>query len=362
MTAAEKCCIVSALPPSILLIILPEAAQIPHIHTVIRMRRICRGVHRCLPAACRLKSVAPDTPKLSLTNEEIDRLVAALEKDDALLEGVVANMQAHNRRRLIVAGGALEWFGKDSVAREVERADSDNDRIISPKDFDHWFAYALKRKAEATAGSSSTNTSTPGVADPVPLAALLLIALEAGLPFVGFGFLDNATMILAGDAIDHTVGFYLNCSVMASAAMGNVVSGVMGMQVHGLVEKGVQRLNLKTPALTEAQLNGRQVFLAGHLGGTMGIMLGLTLGMLPLLFMKSEEEKSDAAAFKKWDANKNGYLDISEIVGGLKEVGVTATEAAVAEVVGKYSGGNSTLNSDQFRALCIDLRQHKPTS
>jgi hypothetical protein len=296
------------------------------------------------------------------TKEEIDRLVAALEADDALLEGIVSNLQPDTRRHLAVVGGAMEWFGKDSVAMEMERADPDKDRLISPKDFDNWFSYALKRKADeaaAIAGSAPGQPCEKTSDAQVPLAALLIIALEAGLPFVGFGFLDNATMILAGDAIDHTVGFYLNCSVMASAAMGNVVSGVCGMQVHGLVEKAVHRLNLNIPILTEEQRKGRRVFLAGHMGGTFGIMIGLTLGMLPLLVIHTDAEaKTDVAVFKKWDVNKSNSLDPGELVSGLREIGFGVDEVMVNRVIKHYSD-TGKLNCEQFRALCIDLRQHR---
>jgi hypothetical protein len=296
--------------------------------------------------------------------EDVERIVAALEKSESLMEDVVSQMQPSARRRLVVAGGALEWFGKEHVAREVAAADSDKDHVISPKDFDHWFANALKRKdgAEAaTAGAFNASDDVPKgrVIGPVPLAALFVIALEAGLPFVGFGFLDNATMILAGDFIDRSLGFYLGCSMMASAAMGNVVSGVMGMQVHGLVEKAVQRLGLKMPVLTEEQQKGRRVFLAGHLGGTIGIMLGLTLGMLPLFFIKSDETaKSDNAAFQKWDRDNSGFLEIAEIVQGLKEVGFQVNPDAIERVVAEYSSTRK-LNIEQFRELCSDLRRHK---
>lgn len=293
------------------------------------------------------------------TNDELDKLVSALEKDDTLLEGVVAQMQAHHRRRLIVAGGAMEWFGKDSVAKEVERADADKDRVISPKDFDNWFACALKRKADEAASSAADAKVADDASAHVPFSALLLIALEAGLPFVGFGFLDNATMILAGDAIDHSLGFYLNCSVMASAAMGNVVSGMCGMQIHGFIEKAVQKLNFKTPILTEEQRRGRRVFLAGHLGGTVGIMTGLLLGMLPLLLIRTDEEgKIDNAAFDKWDTDKDGSLTAAEIRSGLLEVGFNIREDQVKEAMTHYSKLN-TMDREQFHAMCADLRQHK---
>jgi len=253
-----------------------------------------------------------------------------------------------------VAAGAMEWFGSDRVAQEVELADADKDRRISPKDFDNWFESALKRKQQ----SPSAASAGPSVTRTLPFSALALIALEAGLPFVGFGFLDNATMIIAGDAIDSTVGFYLNCTVMASAAMGNVVSGMLGMQVHGLVEKAVHALKLNTPVLTDEERHSRPVFLAGHIGGTLGIMIGLTLGMLPLLFLREENEKLDMVIFRKWDKDGNGALQETELRAGLAEVGFHIDEKTAREIVAKYSK-NGRMDAAQFHLLCSDLRKDR---
>ena len=40
------------------------------------------------------------------------------------------------------------------------------------------------------------------------------------IPFIGFGFLDNALMIIAGDYIDTTIGVTLGISTMAAAGFG----------------------------------------------------------------------------------------------------------------------------------------------
>lgn len=319
---------------------------------------------------------ASSTSSRPPSEAEIDRIVAELEADGALLEDVMERMHPDHRRRLVIAGGALEWFGKDSVAREVSAADLDKDRVISPKDFDTWFESALKRRAD-TSAAHSTSPPTAKAADSsdnqvgngggkpvsgssdadVPFTSLLLIAVEAGLPFVGFGFLDNATMILAGDAIDRTVGFYLHCSVLASAAMGNVVSGMMGMQVHGGVEKLIQRLNLPTPVLTEEQRRGQRVFLAGHIGGTVGIAIGLTLGMSLLLFTHDEEEKVEAIVFSKLDVEGKGSVSVKQIQGALREMGLKVEDAVVDELVRKFAdSGKTTLSLPQFKQLCHELK------
>ena len=308
------------------------------------MRRFAKGGLRC----ARMVSTPP----------EVATLLQALEKDPKLWESVVQQMLPESRRRLVVAGGALEWFGKEHIASEVARADDDQDKFISPKDFDKWFECALRRKAEQGRGEDheSTNATTVEAAI-VPFAALVIIALEAALPFVGFGFLDNATMIVAGDAIDRSVGFYFNCSVMASAAMGNVVSGMCGMQVHGAIEKVVLKLKLPAPKLSEEQRKSQRVFLAGHLGGTLGICIGLTLGMLPLLFIRDEDEKLEMHVFRSFDKNHDGHLSEDEIFDGLKELGFPPNKEAITLFIAQRGGDSHTVDFDCFKKLCRELRK-----
>jgi hypothetical protein len=318
------------------------------------MRRLTsRALNARLGTAMRFATPSKPPP------EDVAAIVQQLEKDPRLLEEVMERMHPESRRRLVIAGGALEWFGRDHVAKEVDSADADRDRLISPKDFDKWFEHALKKReqqqaAKAAEAVNAEAQATGPIQPEVPLRVLLLVALEAGLPFVGFGFLDNATMIVAGDAIDHSVGFYFNLSVMASAAMGNVCSGVMGMQVHGFIEKAVQKLNFDIPPLTEEQRRGRRVFLAGHAGGTIGIMLGLTLGMLPLLFIHDEDAKADQAVFTKW-AHSSGFLEERELLLGLTEMGLSVSSGAVGQIVSKF-GTEGKLSFEQFKELCKHLR------
>ncbi|KAG5464540.1 hypothetical protein LSCM1_00730 [Leishmania martiniquensis] len=343
-----------------------------------RMLRNGHSSAAAVETAVTAATTSPSDPySSSLTADELHRIAQLMENDPRILMEVVASLDPQSRRRLVVTGGAMEWFGKESAAQEVEKADADKDRQISPKDFDHWFESALKRRQEeqkkrategkvvtnpecGTSETTSTASSTAPASQAVPLAALFMIALEAGLPFVGFGFLDNATMILAGDMIDGSLGFYLNCSVLASAAMGNVCSGVLGMQLHGLIDKAVQKLNFNTPVLTEDQMKDRRVFLAGHLGGTVGIMLGLILGMLPLLFLDGDtSEKSDYAMFQRWDVNSSGFVELPEFEKVLRELGVHQTEVRAKSLMDKYGEGHR-INFEQFLQIKADLRDGKP--
>lgn len=88
----------------------------------------------------------------------------------------------------------------------------------------------------------------------VTVRALQFVALAHGLPFVGFGFVDNFLMILAGDYIDLTLGVSLGISSMAAAALGNTISDVAGLGLGNVVEDLCARLGLPNPNLTPEQV------------------------------------------------------------------------------------------------------------
>ena len=54
------------------------------------------------------------------------------------------------------------------------------------------------------------------------------------IPFIGFGFMDNCIMILAGDQIDGTLGVAFGFSTMAAAGLGNLFSDVCGVGLGGI--------------------------------------------------------------------------------------------------------------------------------
>lgn len=74
------------------------------------------------------------------------------------------------------------------------------------------------------------------------------------LPFIGFGFLDNFTMIIAGDYIEHSLGMIMTISTMAAAALGNTISDVLGIGSAVYVERLVELLGIRAPPLTAIQL------------------------------------------------------------------------------------------------------------
>jgi hypothetical protein len=111
------------------------------------------------------------------------------------------------------------------------------------------------------------------------------------IPFVGFGFMDNAIMIIAGEYIEMSIGATFALSTMAAAGLGNLLSDIAGVVSSSKIELVVERwLGIKAPDLTKAQLATRAARLAKTLGAIVGISVGCLLGMFPLLFFDADHD------------------------------------------------------------------------
>ncbi|XP_028406152.1 transmembrane protein 65-like [Dendronephthya gigantea] len=127
------------------------------------------------------------------------------------------------------------------------------------------------------------------VVSPPTIKQLKLAAYHTAIPFMGFGFLDNAIMIIAGEYIELKIGVTLGISTMAAAALGNIVSDVSGLGLAGYVEALATRLGFEGPQMNSAQLQMTRTVVATNLGRGIGIVIGCILGMFPLLFYKEPE-------------------------------------------------------------------------
>jgi hypothetical protein len=123
--------------------------------------------------------------------------------------------------------------------------------------------------------------------DPLELSRkqLIAVSLQGGVPFVVFGFIDNFIMIVAGDTIDWAFATTFGWSVLTCAALGNMVSDVVGQTAGGAIEAVAGKIGLPDPKLTSAQRSSRLVKTTHIVSGTVGIAFGCFLGMVPLLFI-----------------------------------------------------------------------------
>lgn len=101
------------------------------------------------------------------------------------------------------------------------------------------------------------------------------VCLINSLPFVGFGFLDNFTMIIAGDYIEHSLGLIMTISTMAAAALGNTISDVLGIGSAVYVERFVEVIGVRPPDLTPVQLEMKASRRASNMVRKLGTRLNL---------------------------------------------------------------------------------------
>ncbi|XP_792903.3 transmembrane protein 65 [Strongylocentrotus purpuratus] len=151
--------------------------------------------------------------------------------------------------------------------------------------------YQNVKKVE-TSTETNLDTDLPeaaGVPNPTR-QQLRLVAFSNALPFIGFGFFDNAIMIIAGDYIDVTIGGALSISTMAAAAFGNMISDVAGIGLAGTVEAFVSKIGVQIPVLTPEQQDLTKIRWTASMARAVGIAIGCFIGMFPLLFLKTKED------------------------------------------------------------------------
>ena len=82
--------------------------------------------------------------------------------------------------------------------------------------------------AAANVPQPTPNPMTKQIPEPTR-EQLRIVALHQAIPFVGFGVMDNSILLLAGEAIDTTLGVYLGLSTLCAAAIGNIISDICGV-------------------------------------------------------------------------------------------------------------------------------------
>ncbi|KAH9584249.1 Transmembrane protein 65 [Trypanosoma melophagium] len=272
-----------------------------------------------------------------LSRDELLISIAALvEKDAEIGPRLLAALSGDALRLLLVICTAQEYFGQDAVETQLRAVDKDCDDNISSQEYDDWVDSTVRQRAAkrvmlprnntnntiistdinsnsnrtGTGGNSHTspggviltttttttttiksttnnntttiNTKTTPVGTPIPWRLWHHIAWSAAVPFMAFGFIDNVIFVTVGNTIDQCVARTFGLSTMAAAALGGVVSGTAGIQLHGLAERLAQ-----APPLTTGERQSPAYHSARRMGSTVGLMLGLLLGMTPLLFLST---------------------------------------------------------------------------
>jgi hypothetical protein len=147
---------------------------------------------------------------------------------------------------------------------------------------------ALQKKEEQVALKNGGPTVPPP-----SMPDLYKLAMHQSLPFIGFGFLDNLIMIVAGEYIDASIGASLAISTMAAAALGNTLSDVFGVGSAWYVESLATKMGVNPPVLSVQQLELTSCRIAANGGRAIGVAIGCILGMFPLLFYKGGDKKEE---------------------------------------------------------------------
>ena len=115
--------------------------------------------------------------------------------------------------------------------------------------------------------------------------------LSQAIPFAGFGFMDNAIMIIAGEYIEMSIGSTLALSTMAAAGLGNLLSDIAGVGFSSKIESLARSPSSSRAARAEpraaASYNARLVKM---MGAIVGISIGCLIGMFPLLFFDADHD------------------------------------------------------------------------
>lgn len=115
------------------------------------------------------------------------------------------------------------------------------------------------------------------------------VFVASAMPFLGFGIMDNAVMIVFGDVIDATLCATLGFSTMAAAALGNTFSDGIGVFAGAGVEDMAVKAGFEPPMLSRAQQAMGTTKHMERMGQLWGITVGCLIGMFPLLLLNTGE-------------------------------------------------------------------------
>ncbi|XP_055065528.1 transmembrane protein 65 isoform X1 [Misgurnus anguillicaudatus] len=184
----------------------------------------------------------------------------------------------------------MEPLNSAQGAREFIYSLHPTERTCLLRELHRFESMAIAQVRAPPPQSSSADEEQLEVSPPTS-AQLRYVLLHNAIPFVGFGFLDNAIMIVAGTQIELSIGVILGISTMAAAALGNLVSDLAGLGLAGYVEALACRLGMQIPDLSPKQADMWQTRVSSHMGKAIGVAIGCIFGMFPLLFFKDDKEK-----------------------------------------------------------------------
>ncbi|KAF4721402.1 Transmembrane protein 65 [Perkinsus olseni] len=107
----------------------------------------------------------------------------------------------------------------------------------------------------------------------------------SAIPFIGFGFLDNALMLIFGEQIDNSLCVVMGFSTLAAAALGNAFSDLAGVFAGSHIEHQAELRGVKVPQVSLKTQSTPRFKMAKSFGQAAGLFFGCLLGMAPLLWL-----------------------------------------------------------------------------
>eukprot|EP00929_Paragymnodinium_shiwhaense_P109585 TRINITY_DN76064_c0_g1_i1.p1 TRINITY_DN76064_c0_g1~~TRINITY_DN76064_c0_g1_i1.p1 ORF type:complete len:306 (-),score=82.00 TRINITY_DN76064_c0_g1_i1:78-995(-) len=188
---------------------------------------------------------------------------------------------------------------------------------------------------------------------------LLRLFITTMVPMIGFGFVDNAVMILAGEFLEIKLGAFFALSTLAAAGLGNLVSDVVGLGAGGFIEGIAMKIGLEAPPLSAWQLQQAVARYTKLLASVIGISVGCVLGMFPLLFYDQEHARLKTV-FARYDIDGDGSLDRNELRQAFVDAKAYISEAEMNYLLQEYDvDRNDKLEFDEFAALCEAVEKRR---
>lgn len=255
-----------------------------------------------------------------------------LDDDEFPIKNFVDDLSDKSRRSLLAALVMKEenLHGKQICPQTFfEQADTNGDGVLNVDEFSSWVRSRSWFGPTINSGNGNQKTTNLTEVETPSNKQLLALFIQVSIPFVGFGFLDNAIMISAGSTIEQSIGVTLGLSTLAAAGLGNLLSDVAGIGLGNTIEMASHKLGLPDPKLSAKQARSSYVRWVRLAASVVGIAIGCILGLFPLLFVQSKEEARLRRIFDQMDTNGNGEIDFNELQSALETIGLTVPEATL---------------------------------
>ena len=131
------------------------------------------------------------------------------------------------------------WTSRKETTKQLKDAISSNNNNKQTQSHTH---------SKSNGGANNKNVPEP------TNEQLKIVARHQAIPFIRFGIMDNAILILAGETIDIYLGMTLGISTMCAAAIGNIISDVCGVGLGTVIEDALLSWSKKIEIITKGRV------------------------------------------------------------------------------------------------------------